>query len=654
MSKKNIFNKQIYITFFCFFIILCLVVFVYFPGLFGDFLFDDYSNLNELTRYGDLSHWENAKQFIMNGIAGPSGRPISLITFITQADAWPENAFPFKIINLIIHLFCGVLLYWVTMLLLISYGYLNNKAAWIALISSSIWLLHPLFVSTTLYVIQRMAQLPLLFSLLGILGYLKGRKYITIQPLYAYSIMTLSIGICTILATLSKENGSLLPLLILILEFCNVSINKPNWVWRVACLWIPSFSICLLLIHYIDFSNNPWPNRPFNQIERLLTEGRILCDYLFSLFVPNIEGHGLFQDGYIISKGWFNPISTLISYIFLIFLILSAFIVRRVYPLFSLAVLFFFSAHLMESTVIGLELYFEHRNYLAAIFIFLPLAAGLVHLTDKINLQVVVLSCALIFLTLAWMTWQRSMLWSNDLKLQLYWAQNSPNSPRAQSLIAQQLLLNGKEEESLHMLEQAIKRRPDSGMLAFQLLLEKVVVLKAKQEDFNLIAAQLDKHKVDAQAMTWIRNLTLNIANNSNLLKKYANPMLDLLFKMSTGNSQYRDIQTFEAKLLFLQASLLAAKNEPDLAYRRAKEAFDVDCDVELGISMASDLGNRGARMQALKLLSDLSVFLKKQVHISSKVNKVYYDVQIEKLRKDILLDIENDYSDLSKGQKVQ
>ena len=51
--------------------------------------------------------------------------------------------------------------------------------------------------------------------------------------------------------------------------------------------------------------------------------------------------------------------------------------------------MFFFAAHLMESTVVGLELYFEHRNHLAALFLFsevcpfaLTLDSGFLGLVD--------------------------------------------------------------------------------------------------------------------------------------------------------------------------------------------------------------------------------------------------------------------------------
>ena len=132
---------------------------IYSLGLKGGFLFDDFSNLGDLARYGDMGDWENAKQFILSGQSGPTGRPISLFSFWLTAEAWPNNPAIFKAINILIHLLCGILLYFVTCLTLKSYGYEQKKVIWISLLASSIWLLHPYFVSTTLYIVQRMTQL---------------------------------------------------------------------------------------------------------------------------------------------------------------------------------------------------------------------------------------------------------------------------------------------------------------------------------------------------------------------------------------------------------------------------------------------------------------------------------------------------------------
>src|SRR5690606_26336095 len=148
---------------------------------------------------------------------------------------------------------------------------------------------------------------------------------------------TLSIGLGTILATFSKENGALLPLLILVIEFCNPNKNhKPMWQWRAVCLWLPSLAIVALLARTIDFSSDSWPNRNFNQIERLLTEGRIVVDYLAQLVIPRIEGYGFFQDGFLVSKDWLSPPTTLFSILFLLALLISSLLVRKKYPLISL------------------------------------------------------------------------------------------------------------------------------------------------------------------------------------------------------------------------------------------------------------------------------------------------------------------------------
>src|SRR5690606_14205900 len=139
----------------CLFLILILTVLVYCPSLIGGFIFDDLPTLGQMNQYGDMHHWDNIQKFVSSGTAGPTGRPVSLLTFVPQADDWlAGNAFPFKVVNLIIHLLCGVLLYWVTQLLLRAYGEVNQKKiAWVALLTAGFWLLHPLMLSTTLYVI---------------------------------------------------------------------------------------------------------------------------------------------------------------------------------------------------------------------------------------------------------------------------------------------------------------------------------------------------------------------------------------------------------------------------------------------------------------------------------------------------------------------
>lgn len=618
------------------FFILFLTVVIYFPGLKGGFLFDDLSNLSEMSRYGNMSRWADAQRFVMNGIAGPTGRPVSLITFVLQAEDWFDgNALPFKVLNLIIHLLCGVLLYWVICLLLRSYDeeIKEQKIKWIALLAASFWLLHPLMLSTTLYVIQRMAQLPLLFSLLAMVGYFKGRALINIKPYFAYTLMTISIGIGTLLATFSKENGALLPLLVWMIEFCNPNKNnRPIWQWRAVCLWLPSVAIAIMMLSYIDFSPDPWSNRNFNQIERLFTEGRIVVDYLAQLFIPRIEGYGFFQDGFLVSKGWLSPPSTLFSILFLLFLFVGSFLVRKKYPLIALAILFFFAAHLMESTVIGLELYFEHRNYVAAIFLFLPIAIGLYDLSEIIKPSLVIFVSLLILIFLSAMTWQRASLWSDENKLMLYWAQNSPNSSRAQSIIAEVLARGGHYHEANEVVELALEKHPESGLLSLQLLLQKIKDGSVSQQDFIRTKQQVSLHRADTQAAIAIRDLILYTLEKPQIIENHGDDLLNILNTM-LKNSSYLRIKDFQSYAIYLQGRILTLQNKPDMAYQYFSKSLTLSKDVEDGLNMVILLGNAGYLQHALKLLHQTEIVYKKQPENTLQKSKENYDKTIKETK---------------------
>lgn len=625
MLKKNFhFIALLSVLFICYF--------SYSIGLKADFLFDDYPNLKELGTYGDINSWDKALNFISNGFSGPTGRPISLASFLINDNTWPSVAYSFKLTNLYIHLINGLLLFWATLLLLKNYNYSEKKVIWIAILSFSIWLLHPYFVSTTLYVVQRMAQLATLFSLIGIIGYLQGRLLLGEKPIIGYILMTVSIGLATILATYSKENGALLPLLILVIEFCNSNkINKPLWQWRAVCLWLPSLAIAVLMFRYINLSAEPWPNRNFNMVERLYSEARIVTEYLFNLYIPEIEGRGLFQDGYPISKSLFQPLTTFFSIIFLVVLFISAFLARKKYPLFSLAILFFFAAHLMESTVIGLELYFEHRNYLAALFLFLPLAAGLVWLSEKIDYKLVIFISILILSMLSLMTWQRSLLWSNTDNLQIYWAKNTPNSPRAQNAIATILIDQGRYQEANAHIEQAIQHLPNSALLSIRLLLQKVYTHQATEQDFDQAITRLSIQPFDAQAVQGLRVLIEYIILPENI-NQYGVLSLKLIAAMQK-NANYKDFPLFLRLAPYLQAQIYVANRQSVKAYLHYKLAMERYNDVEAGLMMVAEMASEGYHSDAIKLLDQANSIYQKQEVKTLKRSKAEYDFEIPRLK---------------------
>ena len=103
--------------------------------------------------------------------------------------------------------------------------------------------------------------------------------------------------------------------------------------------------------------------RDFTLPQRMLTELRVVIFYISLLLWPQPSRLNLDHD-FAISYSLVDPLTTLISFAIIIILIAAAILIARREPLLSFGILWFFGNLVIESSVIGLELVFEHRNYL--------------------------------------------------------------------------------------------------------------------------------------------------------------------------------------------------------------------------------------------------------------------------------------------------
>lgn len=623
--------------------LLSLAVMIYWPGLQGGFLFDDFPNLQELGSYGGVVDFETFKNFVFHGVASPLGRPLALASFLLDDNTWPASPESFKVTNLKIHLLTGLFLCWATLNLMRLFRRSDEECIWIALIGSAVWLLHPYMVSTTLYVVQRMAQLAAMFVFAGLAGYFYGRRLLIagrVVPAYAWMSCSLSLG--TLLALASKENGVLLPMLVLVIHACLPGqLVVPKLWWRLLFLWAPSAVVMVMLAREINFSPDAWPNRLFTQPERLLTEPRILWEYLNQLYVPRIEGRGLFQDGYEISRGFLSPLSTLISLLALVLLIFAAVFYRRRFPLFSLSILFYFTAHLLESTVVGLELYFEHRNYLSSAFLFLPIVAALVDLRKKIHSAIVYFAIFSLLVLLALLTFQRSLLWSNTARLELYWAVATPESPRAQNRMATLLLDEGRVDESINLMTKSVDRFPTSSLLTVNLLLLKIYAVRAEETDFIECAEKMRLQPFDAQAVAGLRSLVDRVIKKSAAHQQYLVYTLSLLDEVQK-NPAYNHFHLFNKLVPYLKAEIYLAQLDYDQAYRHYSMAIPMYNDTDAALSMVAEMANADRPVEALLLLKQTEFVYKNQPDATLKRSRHLYDFELARMHKLLLENLKN------------
>lgn len=499
--------------------ILFLVgIYAYSPGLKGPFMLDDLGSIAELGYLGGVKDWSTFKVFVFGGHSGPTGRPLALLSFLIDANNWPTDSWPFKRTNLVIHLINGALLGVLISRILALLQFDKQNARWITLLSTACWLLHPFLVSTTLYAVQRMAQLSTLFVLVGLIAYLHGRSLINTSKTKAYWTMSLSVALFTSLAVISKENGVLLPLLILVVESTVVASQQPrvlrlNGYWAAVFLVLPSSAVALYLgtsFFQEDFFE-VIPPREFSIYERLLTQPRILVDYLRHWFIPELYTTGVFQDHFIKSTGLLSPLTTVLSVLFHIAVISVSILKRRRWPLFALAALFFYASHLLESTVLNLELYFEHRNYLAAVFLFVPLVALL---RKKAGRHVFLAVAAVIMLVFGGFTRYSASIWESFPSIVEASAHKAPTSARAQAQYATQLFNAQRYDESLQVIERAIDVNPYDPPL---LLVNRLIILcqigRLAADEFDQVAKKMSGRPYDARAIKLFTELTSSVVS---------------------------------------------------------------------------------------------------------------------------------------------
>lgn len=444
-------------------LISLVVALIYSTALDGPLFFDDKPALtnNELVQISGniFDDWRIASQ---SSNSGPLGRPIAMLSF--AANHALANGFvnwQLKLVNLIIHFGCGFLIYRLFTILVSSRtlpDWLNRQASAIAILGAAIWLLHPLHVSTVLYTVQRMTQLSAFFALSGLVIFFAARirwseNGADVGELLA---MGLWLGLFTFLASFSKENGALLPWLVVVTE---ATLFKGQWKGRYyRRLSVFSWILCLLPVLVIiwmtwfgDFIQRGYDAREFSLEERLLTQARMIWHYLFWILLPDVTAMGFHHDDIPWSTDWFTPITTIAAVIGLLFALIAAIALRNRFPLLLFGLLFFLVGHSMESSVLPLEMVYEHRNYLPSVGVCIIAAACLAWLSRSIGRRSGVLIGAGVISVLAVSLAIRVQAWASEPALMRSEVMNHPESARANFFYANALLENYKNQSSLQL-----------------------------------------------------------------------------------------------------------------------------------------------------------------------------------------------------------
>lgn len=471
--------------------LMLLTVAVYWPALDGGYLFDDtiYVVDNTDVHVSTLHAGEWAKAALSQAGA-LQFRALSMLSFAANYYFTGLDPFWFKLTNVGIHALNGFLLF----LLLRELFRLRTETTdaarsesgstfdLVAATIAGVWLLLPINLTAVAYVSQRMEALANVFVFIGLLGYLRVRRRQYWRSsgnslaLLGYLMVFTGLGLC------AKESAVLLPLYTMCIEIAvtgfrnnDGKVNRPVVWTHVAVLVLPIVAGAIWLSGWIFKSAASI--RTFSIGERLLTEPRVLLDYIGWTLLPNLKSLTFYHDDLAVSHGLLDPPTTLLAIVALIGLLGFAFWQRKARPLFCLGILWFFAGHALTATVIPLELVFEHRNYFPSVGLLLA-AASLLALEPGLRLPAAKALLATGFIAFcAFTTLLRAEEWSHPLRLAYAEALKRPDSPRAQYELARTLIVAAGSDEKSPLIDDSIKilqrnaYQPNSGIAALQALI---------------------------------------------------------------------------------------------------------------------------------------------------------------------------------------
>jgi len=495
-------------------IVALLAGLLFTPGLPGEFIFDDEPNIVSNTSI-QLEQLDAASLLQLMVTPQVSGNMRGLPTLTFALDYWRAGgADPatFKITNIVIHALTALALTWLFRSLLQMAGVTVARARWLAPALAFAWAAHPLQVSSVLYAVQRLQTLGTLFLVLALLTYLHARQA-QIEGRRGRTGLMAAMLLWAV-AMSCKEDSAQLPAYTLALELTVLHFAAADAAlarhWRKGYQFTLLAGVALYLFvvipHYWSWS--AYDARNFSTPERLLTQARVLCLYLWQILVPLPSHMPFYYDWLQPSRGLLHPRTTLPAIVLLLALLAGAWHLRKRMPLFALGVLLFFSAHFITSNVIGLELAFEHRNSFALIGAVLAVGSLLAAASQRLQLHPraqVGFGIALLA-GLAGSTLVRAHSWSNNLLLAEAVTEAAPHSARAWvQLCASQFKLGGGITKSNTRLDQAISACDSGATLAPYALNSAalLVVLKTLKGNINQNDWDLFQHRLENVQMSW-------------------------------------------------------------------------------------------------------------------------------------------------------
>ncbi|MBU0988189.1 MAG: hypothetical protein KKH68_13155, partial [Proteobacteria bacterium] len=356
-------------------IVICLFgLVIYSNTLKSPFIFDDFPNIrnNSQIRLTGL----DLKKLFDAGRGNPNAhRPVAYISFALNYYWGKYDVAGYHAVNIIIHIINGILIYLLSLLIFkhaTHYPAVRDIQAisglsipLMSLFSALIFISHPVQIQSVTYIVQRMSSMAAMFCFLSFFLYIRGRLT---RERWKRRILFACSAVFWITALGTKEIAAMLPVVIILYEWYFFQDLRSDWFVRnITYLLGLLFVLALVAFFYLGESPlekvlETYATRDFSLSQRVLTQFRVVVFYISLLFYPLPSRLNLLHYTPT-SHALTAPATTLLSLLVIVFFIGLAIYLARRQRLISFAIFWFFIHLVVESSVIGLEMIYEHRLY---------------------------------------------------------------------------------------------------------------------------------------------------------------------------------------------------------------------------------------------------------------------------------------------------
>ena len=583
---------------------IVVVAICFSAGVNGSFLFDDISNIvNVPALHLQEMSFSGLQEATLSGQSGMFNRPVSVLTFaLNYYFVGQLDPYWFKWTNIIIHILnCALVFFLVDRVtrIYVSSNVSSSQSSFkpnsktFALIVTAVWALHPLHVSSVLYIVQRMTLLSATFSLISMLLYLKVRVELNQGSNRYLGYMALLV-IALVLGVFSKENAALSVLYIFGLEWFlfrfsthDRQIEKRFLVSVFGLgLFLPGTAIVLYTLVSPDWLLEAYAIRDFTMVERLLTQGRMIWTYIQWILIPNISSYAMHHDDIGLSRGLLDPVTTLLALTGLGALVVGCVVYWKKLGLISFGVLFFLMGHVMESTIIGLELVFEHRNYLPSLGLILAASVSCVWLFQKVpdDSQAFMKSITTVaaILVLSFATYIRADKWENPYYSSVVDVQNHPNSARSHHTYAVNRMIYTDPAENYqritHSFSRAAELDPSGiGGLYGMILLDISTQNKVDQTLIAELEKRLSSNTFRAETVHFLNDLIMKCEVND-CSPYFKDSDLKRLLTAVRENPKFMAVRPVDIILLWVRY-LITYEGNIEEAYALLRQGISINPD---------------------------------------------------------------------------